>query len=274
MRIARYWPHAALLILGAAIGATATVVLRAPGGPGAAPTGGSSAELAAKLLPRIAPEIVGDSRADPGGDSLLLYATPKEFGETLCRVDVYAVAPRIERGHPLDDKEAWDDPLEVETKYGLWKGPHAPGGDRAKACKAFRDFKHLIAEGSVLSVARGTYVMDTILGQAKAGRFAFKVSCTIFSALGDKSACDALTVLRALSLSDIKRTEKSNEVEGEHSAVRTDLITLDYDPVRAALKRVKSGSLTIRVRDEQHYGKQSIDEADILSIEIEIGEEC
>ena len=231
----------------------------------------SSAELGARLLQRVGRNLVADSRAESGGHGpLLFYAVPKPFGETLCRVDVYTVAPKIVRGQKMK-KEKWDDDLKVDTLYGLWKRPSAKGGDRDKACAAFRDFANLIAEGSVLSVERGAFVLEVILEHAKVGQFPYKVTCSIWSGEGSK-ACDPLTVLRNVSLEDLYRTEMKSELTKERSFVRRDELHVANDRIAKVLKSGKGVLTTIYVEDEQHFGKQAIDEADVLSVEIEISE--
>ena len=188
MRITPWLPKIAILATGIAIGAMTTFLshsspVNSPNSSiaavhTAAPPTGSSAELGSKLLQVVGRNLIADNRATRSPDNpFLLFATPKPFGETLCRVDVYTVAPKIVRGQ-ISEKERWDDDLEVETQYGLWKRPSLAGGDRDRACAAYRDFEHLIRDGSVLSVARAAFVMDEILAQAKSGKFSFEVSCT------------------------------------------------------------------------------------------------
>lgn len=242
--------------------------------PTSPPPKGSSAELGAKLLQRVGRNLIADDRARGWYDGPIeFYAVPKPYGDTLCRVDVYTVAPKIIRGRILD-KEEWDDDLKVETRYGLWKRPSAAGGNRYQACAAFRDFRHLITDGNQLSVARATYAMDTILDRAKSGKVDFKLSCTIMSLkLGKPVSCDPLAILRALSLQDIYRTEMKSETEDEHSSVRHDEVSIAGDKLMKIVK-MKSFMTIINIEDEQHFGRQSVDEADVRSVEILVGEEC
>jgi hypothetical protein len=291
MRFAYLAPKIAILVLGIAIGAVTTwAFLSRPARPApisvsmseappipeptSPPPKGSSAELGAKLLQRVGRNLIADDRARGWHDGPIeFYAMPKPYGDTLCRVDVYTVAPKIIRGTILD-KEEWDNDLKVDTRYGLWKRPSAAGGDRYKACAAFRDFRHLITEGNLLSVARATYAMDTILDRAKSGKASFKLSCTIMSLrLGKPISCDPLAILRALSLQDISRTEMKSETEDEHSSVRHDEVLVAGDKIAKILK-MKTFMTVINIEDEQHFGKQSIDEADVRSVEIVIEEEC
>lgn len=218
--------------------------------------------------------MIADDRARGLHDGPIeFYTVPKPYGETLCRVDVYTVAPKIVRGTILD-KEEWDNDLKVDTRYGLWRRPSATGGDRYKACAAFRDFRHLITEGNLLSVARATYAMDTILDRARSGKVSFKLSCTVMSLrLGKPISCDPLAILRALSLQDIYRTEMKSETEGEHSSVRHDEVLVASDRIAKILK-MKTFMTVINIEDEQHFGKQSIDEAEVRAVEIVIDEEC
>lgn len=282
MRIPPYASKIAILTLGIAIGAATVFTTRptqlkwssSPGRPDLVSTvaKGSSAELGARLLERVGRDLIADNRAKRAGDEpMLLYAVPKPNGETLCRVDVYTVAPKIIRG-PVSERDRWADDLKIETKYGLWKRPSAIGGDRDKACAAFRDFEHLISEGSILSAERGAFVMDALLEQAKAGKFRFKVSCIIGPASPNEGpvVCDPLKALRVLSLRDLYRTEMKSELEKEHSYVRQDELWVASERVTEALKITKGVLVAIRVEDEQHFGKQSISEADILSVAVEI----
>lgn len=242
--------------------------------PTSPPPKGSSAELAAKLLQRVGRNLVADDRARGWHDGPIeFYGAPKPYGDTLCRVAVYTVAPKIIRGTILDN-EKWDDDLKAETRYGLWKRPSAAGGDRDKACAAFRDFRHLITEGSLLSVARATFAMDTILDQAKSGKVGFKMSCTIMSlSLGKPVSCDPLAILRALSLQDIYHTETTSEAKNDRSSVYHDQVLVAGDKITKILK-MKTFMTTINIEDEQHFGKQSVDEAYVRSVEIVIDEVC
>ena len=280
MRIAPYASKIAILTLGIAIGvATVFATCRTepkwssmPARPDlvSAVAKGSSAELGARLLERVGRDLIADNRAKRAGDEpMLLYAVPKPNGETLCRVDVYTVAPKIIRG-AVSERERWADDLKIETKYGLWKRPSAIGGDRDKACAAFRDFEHLISEGSVSSAERGVFVMDALLEQAKAGKFRFKVSCIIGPTSPDGMRCDPLKVLRALSLRDLYQTEMKSELRKEKSFVRQDELWVASGKATEALKITKDVVMVIRVEDEQHLGKRSTDEADILSVAVEI----
>jgi hypothetical protein len=242
--------------------------------PTSPPPKGSSAELGAKLLQRVGRNLIADDRARGWQDGPIeFYGAPRPYGDTLCRVAVYTVAPKIIRGAILE-KEKWDDDLKVETRYGLWKRPSAAGGDRDKACAAFRDFRHLITEGSLLSVGRATYAMDTILDQAKSGKAGFKMSCTIMSlSLGKPVSCDPLAILRALSLQDIYHAETTSEAKNDRSSVFRDQVLVAGDKITKILK-MKTFMTTINIEDEQHFGKQRVDEADVRSVEIVIEELC
>lgn len=291
MRLASLAPKLVILVLGITVGAVATwafvshpaqpapiSVSMSEDAPTPEPTSpppkGSSAELAAKLLQRVGRNLVADDRARGWHDGPIeFYGAPKPYGDTLCRVAVYTVAPKIIRGTILDN-EKWDDDLKAETRYGLWKRPSAAGGDRDKACAAFRDFRHLITEGSLLSVARATFAMDTILDQAKSGKVGFKMSCTIMSlSLGKPASCDPLAILRALSLQDIYHTETTSEAKNDRSSVYHDQVLVAGDKITKILK-MKTFMTTINIEDEQHFGKQSVDEADVRSVEIVIDEVC
>lgn len=274
-----------MLILGMAIGVATGFAVRPdatglapppPQGPMPAspPPRGSSAELAAKLLQRVGSHLIADDRAASSGDgSISFYAVPKPYGDSLCRVDVYTVAPKIIRA-PLTEQEKWDDDLKVETKYGLWKRPHIAGGDRDRACSTFRDFQHLITQGSEISVARGAYVLDTIIENARAGKSPYPLSCSRILADAGPSpvACDPVAVLRFLSLNDLYRTEMQSETEKEHSYLRRDEILVAGEGIAKGLKVHKPFIVTLTVDDEQHFGKQSADEADVVSVAIEISE--
>jgi len=246
--------------------------------PTSPPPKGSSAELGATLLRRVGRNLIGDDRATRWHDGPMeFYAVPRPYGETLCRVDVYTVAPKILRGWILEN-EQWDNDLKVETKYGLWKRPSAAGGNRDKACAGFRDFRNLIVDdGDSSSVARATFAMDTILNQAKSGKFTFKISCLRVSMATMKpESCDPATVLRALSLQDIRSTKVKSEAENDRSSVRQDEVQMAIGKVADALKLKKKDDVMveIRINDEQHFGKQSMDEAEVRSVEILIGEGC
>lgn len=277
MRIAPYASKIAVLTLGIAIGAATVFATHRteskwPSAPDrvSAVAKGSSAELGARLLQRVGRDLIADNRATRSEDEpMLLYAVPKPYGEALCRIDVYSVAPKIIRG-AVSERERWADDLKIETKYGLWKRPSAIGGDRDKACAAFRDFEHLISEGSVSSAERGVFVMDALLKQAKAGKFRFKVSCIIGPTSPEGRVCDPLKVLRALSLQDLYQTEMKSELRKEKSFVRQDELWVASGGATEALKITKDVVMAIRVEDEQHLGKRRIDEADILSVAIEI----
>lgn len=291
MRLASLAPKLVILVLGITIGAVATWAFASrPAQPApisvsmsedapipeptSPPPKGSSAELAAKLLQRVGRNLVADDRARGWHDGPIeFYGAPKPYGDTLCRVAVYTVAPKIIRGTILDN-EKWDDDLKAETRYGLWKRPSAAGGDRDKACAAFRDFRHLITEGSLLSVARATFAMDTILDQAKSGKVGFKMSCTMMSlSLGKPVSCDPLAILQALSLQDIYHTETTSEAKNDRSSIYHDQILVAGDKITKILK-MKTFTTMINIEDEQHFGRQSIDEADVRSVEIVIAEEC
>jgi hypothetical protein len=91
--------------------------------------------------------------------------------------------------------------------------------------------------------------------------------------LGKPISCDPLAILRALSLQDISRTEMKSETEDEHSSVRHDQVLVAGEKIAKILK-MKTFMTVINIEDEQHFGKQSIDEADVRSVEIVIEEEC
>jgi len=282
MRLPPYLPKFAILAAGVAIGVVGAFAFRpaatgsgAHAGSGSIPITGKSADLGAALLQRVGSHLIADDRipSDPGDGPIAFYAVPKPYGEALCRVDVYTIAPKVFRGQ-VNENEEWDDELKIERKYGLWKRPRQKGGDRYRACTAFRDFRHLIGEENPLSVERGTSVLEAIIENARTGKSAYKLSCTRAPREPDPTPipCDPLAALRALSLDDLLRTEMKSETRSASAFVREDELAVGGGGIARAMKINGPLLATITVKDAQHIGRQSVDEADVLSVAIEISE--
>lgn len=265
------------LTTGIAIGALLVVVVRvasspSPTEPVAIDTRESSGELGAKLLQRVGRNLIADDRRMRGDGPITFYAVPKAYGDVLCRVDVYSVAPKIIQGR-ASDRELWEDDLKIETRYGLWKRPSADGGDRDKACAAYRDFDHLIGTDNGLSVERAAFVMDMILTEAKANKIPFEASCVKLTLDfgGRQEACDPQAVLRLVSLKDIGATKEKSRDTIPPSPLHRDEIWIEGGRLAKALAP-RRFTVMIEVEDRERTGRRTLDAADPLSVKIEIAE--
>lgn len=79
-----------------------------------------AAKLGADLMRKVGARFVGLDERDG-----LFFDTPKPFGDSLCRVNMYAVSENI-RGTP--DQDSWTDDLAIERRYAIWTSPSRPTG--------------------------------------------------------------------------------------------------------------------------------------------------
>lgn len=225
----------------------------------------STGELGMALLARVGARLVADDRVGAAEQGLRFFDTPKPYGEWLCRVNAYSVPAKIVTGKLAYPQDFWADDLSVKRLYGIWRRPTVAPRSRSrdKACAAYRDFGHLFVEEGVLAASRGAYLLDVLLTDAAAGRLPFPATCASLDDGGQTRPCDARAVLRGRSLKDLGRVEQLDEKEFEHEIRWSDRLTLRGDS--------RDVLIDIEVVSDQHFGRQSADEADVRSIAVAVG---
>src|SRR6185503_10542880 len=123
------------------------------------------------------------------------------------------------------------------------------------ACAMYRDFDHLIYEGTILTAERAVYVMDVASQQARDGKTSFAVTC-IDDRTGTKSSCDGLSVLKAFDVKSIQQADMLNEKQDGHSATRLDIIVARPDGPPSCGDHPEE--FMFNVRSAQHFGRQSM----------------
>lgn len=165
-----------------------------------------AATLGARLMRKVGTRFVGlDERNG------LFFDTPKPFGESLCRVNMYAVSGNIREA---PDQYSWSDDLTIETRYAIWTSPSRPDradADARRACAAFRDFKHTFSADESTTAERDAVVFDALLSIARGGEKApFPISCSEIYSPQNIKPCDARAILRSFALADLVQVRKES----------------------------------------------------------------
>lgn len=191
-----------------------------------------AAKLGADLMRKVGARFVGLDERDG-----LFFDTPKPFGDSLCRVNMYAVSENI-RGAP--DQDSWTDDLAIERRYAIWTSPSRPDrsdADARSACAAYRDFEHTFSADDSLTVERDAVVFDALLTIARGNaKPPFPLSCSVIYAPKNIKACDALAVLRRFALTDLVQVRnESTKYEGPGSAYSDTLFMRERGKLNIAI---------------------------------------
>lgn len=227
--------------------------------PAAKPT----AQSREQIFARLADSFVA-SKTYPSG-AMVFYAPPKAYGSWLCRVDKVTIPEWIAQGRPKTDSEQWDDDIEIGTYYAAWRSP-TEGSDesRVAACSKFRDFDRLFyAEDG--GAGRYIYLLDRLLRDLEKGRANYKVACLDRRESRAGKPCDPKSVAKTLSIHKLRAGQMRAEKETANSHLRTDLLGF-----RLGTAHGHPLHLSLTIDSEQHHGRQSMDEGDILAASFEI----
>lgn len=227
----------------------------------AALDGMSTSELGGELMRRVGATFVSDSRTQyPLASGPTFYDIPKPWGKWACRVDKYEFTADLVKGRPSRTPFLWD-PMKVERRYGIWSKPTGPKPtpqQHLDACRAFRDFDHLLVEKTILSASRAYYVIDVVKDAIAADQIDFKLTCA-----GAKWPCDTARKLQDIDLrmlGHVKTTSDRWERELGY-ALRTDEITI-------AGPKDERYNYVVTVDSKQVFGLHSVDEALVLAVDV------
>jgi len=223
-----------------------------------------TSELGRHVLARVGARFIGVRRPSSSGDDIRFFDTPKPYGNSLCRVNSYLVPSKIISGQSARGQDWWADDLTITRLYGIWKPPTTNGSTtREKACANYRDFDHLFLEQGLLAAERGAFLLDTVLAQAQSGKLRFPATCTSSPKHTAAQHCDPVSILRGLSLRNLRLVHQDKEQAFKGGIRWTDDLML-ANPSGAA------GDLSILIVSDQHFGRQSIAEADVQSVNVRI----
>lgn len=259
-------------------GGLAFAHLRGPAAPGASqgvdglrrlPT----AELGAELMGRVGRTLVADNRGNSELRSgIVFFDTPKPHDSWLCRVNAYAIPPKVIAGKARRPQEWWEDDLTLVRRYAIWRRPTAPEppeGARDRACAAWRDFANTFSAAEDGDPGRAAYLLDVILTDARAApAFRYPASCTIHrdhSKL-EPRPCDAKSVLRRLSLRQLRYAKTLSFAYRPDRGVSRDELTV----VGESPSEGKAAQVVLTVDSEQHWGRQSIIAGDVKAVEVAV----
>jgi hypothetical protein len=222
-----------------------------------------TAQSREQIFARLAGSFVA-SKTYPSG-AMVFYAPPKAYGSWLCRVDKVTIPEWIAQGRPKTDSEQWEDDIEIDTYYAAWRSP-AEGSDegRVDACSKFRDFDRLFYDEDG-GAGRYIFLLDRLLRDLGKGRANYKVACLDRRESRAGKLCDPKSVAKTLSIYKLQVGQMMSEKETANSYLRTDLLGF-----RLGTTHGHPLHLSLTIDSEQHFGRQSMDEGDILSAKFEL----
>ena len=251
----------ARLVLGAFVLAFACQCVPAPENRGK--EADAVPENSGEILARLGKTFAASKRLPSGG--ILFFTRPKPYGDWLCRIDAIYTPPWIVEGRAKTESEFWDDDITVTRKYATWRSPREnQDKDRTQACRQLRNFDSMISTDDGLGAERFVFLLDKLQHDLKTGEVPYAVECVDKRSDRDV-ACEPEQALRSVSIYSPFGGTTTDERESENSAIRTDRLSF---PI--AQENGHPVSLEILFEDEQHYGRQSVSEADILSAKISI----
>ena len=229
-----------------------------------------SAKLGERLMARIGQHFVADTSDHwDKGLSMTFYGQPKPFGDWLCRVVVFRVPDKIVRGV---EEPRYEDDLDLSTRYAIWRRPTAAPPTAKEgdvACAAYRDFEHMFDSPVAGPQQRGPYVADVIFEQVSSGHVTIPLTCQDHHAYPLTSACDAVKILRGLTLKELGGVSTKSEKQGDGVITYEDLLTFE---LKHSTQCCSEELLNMTVTSDQHVGRQGGDKADPRSAALEI--EC
>lgn len=220
-------------------------------------------ENSEEIFARLGGSFIASERLPSG--AVLFYAQPKPYSSWLCRIDVIQTPPWIVEGRAKTEGEFWDDDVTVTRMYAAWRSPREDQDkDRMQACREFRNFDGMFATDDDLGSERFVYLLDRLQHDLETGEVRYPIECVDKRSDRDR-ACDPQQALQGVSIYSRFSGTTTAERESETSTVRTDSLTFpigqdDGHPV----------ALDILFESEQHYGRQSVSEADIRSVKISV----
>lgn len=192
------------------------------------------------------------------------YDTPKPFGWSLCRVNVYSIPAKvIDNRQPSEGEGYWADDLEIKTRYAIWTSPagqRQKDGREYRLCAAYRDFGHTFTDMGDGSAERGAELLDVLLRAARdGGALPFKLVCaTVVGATVKDGGCDGRALLRQWSLKQLRQVR--DETEGK----RDGTATLHLDTLFIATPDPKQ-DVSISVKSRDVAGMRPTRASDIVS---------
>ena len=228
-------------------------------------------ELGSRLMARIGRKFVASTGWHGG---VTFYDQPKPYGSWSCRVNAYSVPKKVATGRLEQRQDWWADDLDVERRYGVWRRPSAPDtpdAARHKACAAFRDFGNTFTSHGVEAAEpeRAAFLLEAVIMAARAsGKPTFALTCRR-RGMHDVEGppCDGRAIVRGLSLQRLRRSETLSFVHGQEFGASRDALSLEVDAPAG-----KPVLLTLTIASEQRWGRHSISEGEVKSVEVEIEE--
>lgn len=147
-------------------------------------------------------------------DNILLYAKPVPISETMCRVVQYQFTQQDSGGFPQTASR-------ISEFYAILKAPDlsttpvsgpaapAPSGEEVfsaqatRACSEYRDFDHLVSDGSSMDIANAVLLLEIARRDVIEGRAGFSVECRDGPHGQPGASCDGPSYLRDLDLKQI-----------------------------------------------------------------------
>jgi len=168
----------------------------------------TTAKLGADLMARVGRRFVAHST---DGTNVTFYDLPRPFGNSLCRVNSYWIAPKVINGSmPKAGRAYWQDDLEGRKLYAVWTSPSHPDQDQdraVQACAAYRDFEHTFTSDGA-DPEHGAELLDVLLkisGGEKSPPF--PVECLIITSphtpVEKLRHCDSRSLLRKWSFKNL-----------------------------------------------------------------------
>lgn len=257
---------ALLFLAGSAAGLGAALWIGTPGAARVRRDGPGT--LGERLLGRVAQGFVAGR---PSGGGYVFYDQPLPYGHWLCRTNAYFVPRKVVTGRWERPQDRWEDPLKIAVRYGAWRRPRGRDFSDAgeKACAKFRDFGNTFTtEGREHDdPERAAFMVDAAATAARApGALAFPVTCRAFDKMGPREQpCDGRSILRGLSVRGLGHAKNLSFTSDAEFGDSVDELTL------AAPGEAGTGSwLVLVVASRQHWGRDSVSEGEVKSVEVRV----
>jgi hypothetical protein len=175
----------------------------------------------AEIFARLGDTFVA-SKPYPTG-AMALYTQPKPYAGWLCRVDRVTLPEWIVEGRPKTESEFFDDDIELDRLFGVWRSPsEGKEDDRDAACAKFRDFDNLFHEDAKGGESRFIFLLDRLLRDLAAGKTRYPIECIDRRGSRAGKPCDAKAIASGLSIKRLGSGQTESERETADSFLRTD----------------------------------------------------
>ncbi len=232
-------------------------------------------ELAAELMGRVGRRMVADDRGRSDLEyGIVFYDTPKPYDRWLCRVNAYAIPPKVIAGKMRRPQEWWDDDLGLVRRYAIWHRPTAPEppeGARDRACAAWRDFANTFVTAEGGEPARASYLLDSIITDARASpALRYPASCLSHRRHSElpPRPCDATSVLSRLSLQRLRYAKTMPFIHNPDRGISRDELTILAD----GPAWTSPADVILTVDSEQQWGRHSSAEGEVKAVSIDVAE--